>query len=114
MKSVKTLLFTKVIPEDMMWAIEERENWARGTWVFFEAKKNSLLDIKAHLTAPAVRELKKELLKDFTEAQSKDIFKAVFGTLLKLNETNTALLSIYAKESMFSRKIRDELDAHVR
>jgi len=108
-QSIKTLMYTNIITEDMMWALEEKEG-IKWTWVFFEAKNHSLLPLKAHLTVPAIREIKKILLKDFTEEQSRQIFKSVFSVLLELNKTNTALFNVYSKETLFSRKIREEFE----
>lgn len=108
MTNYKTLLFSSLMPEDMTKLTEEKDG-IKNTGIFFESRYKDLIRVKAHLTLPAIQEVKKILIENYGEKNAHKYIKEFFEILLKLNKNNTALLSVYIPESVFSRQIREKI-----
>lgn len=103
----KTLLHTKIIKKEMLDNLSEGVS---NTGIFFESRYSDTIKMKAHITTPAMREIKKQLINEFGDKQAPIVMKKFFEILLGLNNTNTALLSLYIPENFFGRKIREEIN----
>lgn len=108
METYKTLLYSKTINEDMKKLLEEKEG-IFNTGLFFESRYKDPVKVKAHITLPAMKNIKNILIEKYGEQKAKEYMKTFFEIILDLNKSNTALLSLYIPKTYFSRKIREEI-----
>lgn len=105
-KNHKILQFATKI-NDVLQMTWDKPQDAIKTWIYFKAKldtKNSL-QVKTHITNPAMVRIRNYLLNKFWEEKAKDILKEVFILLDNLTKNNTALLSVYIPKQYLKQEI---------